>query len=691
MISHSRPILGLRRPYLAALAVTVASLLATVSLAPAAHGGVWTVDTSTRTEADLRARWEAFEPTYEGTPYVRVPSIVAPYAPGETVRAFVEDGLGIINYGRYLAGLPSDVIADPTLNLDGQYGAVLLATCTSLTHYPAQPSDMSDEFYERGYQATSSSNIGLGYPDAESFERACLDDSSSSNIAALGHRRWLLNPPMQRTGIGFADDGYGTRITTYVKDRSRTDDVSYDFIAWPSPGIFPVEFAEGIRSSGVTPWSITLNPGRYDWTDKNGDGPAYVVTLKRVSDGRTWTFDASDTDIWGEFFSADFSYYGDARNAFIFRPDPDDLCEFRAGEQYDVRLSGDIYAEGTAVPVDVAFRTSFGALSGPATTFEAPVSLPGDALAGPVSTRYAGDDRYETAAEAAIDSFSNGASTAVIACGGSFADALAAAPLAGAVDGPILLAATDSLPGATLTALRTLGVKKAYVVGGRSVVSDAVVSRLRDSGIATERIAGSDRYATARAVAEEAVGLGAATDQAFLVRGDDFADALAVSSIAAQQKVPVLLTPSDALSTDTRTFFVNTGTRNVYIAGGTAAVGSAVQAAVDALPGVAVDRWAGSDRYSTGVTVVVRSMDVWDISMTDIGFASGAGYADALAGGAVMAHRGGPLLLTAPSALSAPVAGLVGDNAGAVERVEYFGGVGALSAAVPATVDALVP
>ncbi|MCK8114645.1 cell wall-binding repeat-containing protein [Anaerosoma tenue] len=691
MISHSRPILGPRRLRLAALAVTVASLFAPAALAPAAHAAVWSVDTYARTEADLRTRWEALAPTYEGTPYVRVPSIVAPYAPGETTQAFVEDGLGIINYGRYLAGLPSDVVADPTFNLDGQYGAVLLATCTSLTHYPAQPDDMGDEFYERGYQATSKSNIGLGYPDAESFERACLDDSSSSNIPALGHRRWLLNPSMMRTGIGFAGDGYTTRITTYATDRSRADDVSYDFIAWPSPGIFPVEFAEGIRSSGVTPWSITLNPDRYDWTDKNGDGLAYVVTLRRVSDGRTWTFDASDTDIWGEFFTTDFSYYGDARNAFIFRPDPDDLCEFQAGEQYDVRLSGDIYAEGTSAAVDVVFRTSFGALTGPATTFAAPVVPPGDTLAGPISTRYAGDDRYETAAEAAIDSFSDGASTAVIACGGSFADALAAAPLAGAVDGPILLAGTDVLPGATSAALRTLGVKKVYVVGGRSVVSDAVLERLCGSGIVAERIAGRDRYATARAVAEKAVSLGAVTGQAFLVRGDDFADALAVSSIAAKEKVPVLLTPSDALSAETRTFLVNAGTRDVYIAGGTAAVGAAVQATVDALPGVTVVRWAGSDRYSTGVTVVIRSMEVWDIPMADIGLASGAGYADALAGGAVMAHRGGPLLLTAPSALSAPVAGLIAANGETVRQVEYFGGTSALSAAIPATVSALVP
>ncbi len=352
--------------------VTLFAPLGAISVARAA---TWNVNTSARTEAEVRSLWSVLKPVYSGTPYAVTPSVVAPYAPGELTNGFRADGANMINFGRYLAGLPYDVTLNGTRNTNGQYGSVLLRAIGYLDHTPDKPADMDDAFYSIGYSATSSSNIGGGYTTSHSFQKGCLDDASASNLATVGHRRWLLNPRMLYSGIGYAD-GYHT---TYAFDQSRpVGDVDYDVIAWPSAGVFPVEFA-----SRLTPWSITLNPARYDW-DATAVGK--TATLRRVSDGRTWTMDAADTSTSGEYFSANFNGYG-VPNVFIFRPNPADLPSgYLPGEQYDVTLSGGIYAEGTRTPVVVTYRTSFGTLSGAATVFSAPLAPGSSPLTPPVTS-----------------------------------------------------------------------------------------------------------------------------------------------------------------------------------------------------------------------------------------------------------------------------------------------------------------
>jgi len=52
------------------------------ALAPA-HAATWTVDTSARTEAQVRAAWAVLQPSYSGSAYAVAPSVVAPYAPGD--------------------------------------------------------------------------------------------------------------------------------------------------------------------------------------------------------------------------------------------------------------------------------------------------------------------------------------------------------------------------------------------------------------------------------------------------------------------------------------------------------------------------------------------------------------------------------------------------------------------------------
>jgi len=319
-------------------------------LQPAA-ASVFVVDTATRSEADIRAMWQQYKPSYSGPTYSVAPRTSAPYATGTVRPEFLQDGLRMLNFARYLAGLPHDVVLNSTRLNQAQHGAVLLAA-SNFSHTPAKPSDMSQSFYDTAVASTSTSNIGRGYKDLVSFQLGCLaDNSSSSNLLRVGHRRWLLNPAMKLTGMGFAEGS----TTTYALDRSRAETVDYGAITWPAAGYFPVEFF-----SPETPWSITLNPARFDW-----DTSGFRVTMRRVSDNATWTFTEKHTNTSGHYFNADFARMG-VGNVFVFRPDPRSIS-YSPGDEFEVTLSGGVYWKGTKTPASVTYRTTFMSLEGETT------------------------------------------------------------------------------------------------------------------------------------------------------------------------------------------------------------------------------------------------------------------------------------------------------------------------------------
>jgi putative cell wall-binding protein len=196
---------------------------------------------------------------------------------------------------------------------------------------------------------------------------------------------------------------------------------------------------------------------------------------------------------------------------------------------------------------------------------------------GPV-TRVGGADRYLTAALLAQASYPDGASTAYLASGEVFADALSGGPSAILAHAPMLLTQGERLPAATLAALRALGVSKVVVLGGTDAVSQAVADAVGDAlggASAVTRIAGADRYATSVAIAEYTFpAIAAKPDCAtvYLATGEKFADALTGGPVAAGVPGPVLLTPTSALDSGTGAEIEHYTTRRAVILGGTAAI-----------------------------------------------------------------------------------------------------------------------
>lgn len=305
--------------------------------------------------------------------------------------------------------------------------------------------------------------------------------------------------------------------------------------------------------------------------------------------------------------------------------------------------------------------------------------------------RMYGPTRYETG-QAIVRSTSLEATTAILASGAGYADALSAAGLAGAYNAPLLLTTPKSLSSVVAVQLVEMGVEKVIIVGGTPAISGSVATELTDGGFAVERIAGADRYATSAACATRVQSMVGPTD-AFVVRGDGFADALAVSPFAYTQAMPVLLTRPTSLPSGIRAFLENNDVANVYIAGSTAAVSSGVAAAIDALNGgtTSVTRSAGADRYKTARAVADYGVGKGWNDYSFIGVATGTNFPDALAGGVGCGRMGGVLLLTNPTKLSAATSGAVAKNLATLERVAVFGSSSAVSSGVYAALGNLVP
>ena len=279
----------------------------------------------------------------------------------------------------------------------------------------------------------------------------------------------------------------------------------------------------------------------------------------------------------------------------------------------------------------------------------------------PPPLRVFGADRYATSVAASRQAFPAGSAAAFVATGTDFADALASGPAAAIADGPVLLVRPDAVPATVTAELRRLDPVTVYVLGGTSAVSQAVQDTLAAEWNVV-RIAGSDRYATAAAVADRF--WESWTPTVFLAVGTEFADALTGGAAAARDGAPVLLTRADTLPAATAAQLVELDPESVVALGGTSAISDAVRLAVGiAVPKAAVGRVAGSDRYETSLEVV---RVFWPAGSSDQAFiATGTDFPDALSAVPLAAANEAPVVLSRPTcALPATTAALahVGAN-----------------------------
>lgn len=307
-----------------------------------------------------------------------------------------------------------------------------------------------------------------------------------------------------------------------------------------------------------------------------------------------------------------------------------------------------------------------------------------------------GDTRFETGAEAARIGFPSGADTVLVATGRNFPDALGGSALAGAVDAPLLLVDTASVPSDVAAVIGELGATEAIVLGGTGAVKSAVETQLLAAmgpGSTTRRIAGADRYETGRKIAAETIDvLGVDySGTAFVATGKNFPDALAAGPIAASAGWPIYLVSNTAADATTLQAMDAKGVTGAKVVGGTSVVTPATYNSLTLrFGGAAVQRHDGINRYDTAAQVSQMGVDEAGMSWNGVGLATGTAFPDALAAGAMLGARSRVLLLSAPTSLSIESETALSDNRFSIDDVHFFGGTGALSTAVRTRVQQVI-
>ncbi|MBK4346476.1 cell wall-binding repeat-containing protein [Lacisediminihabitans changchengi] len=194
----------------------------------------------------------------------------------------------------------------------------------------------------------------------------------------------------------------------------------------------------------------------------------------------------------------------------------------------------------------------------------------------PSVVRISGTDRFGTsiAVGSSLYGPANPATTAYIATGANFPDAISAASAAGSQRAPLLLVdgSATAVPSAIADSLRSFGVTKLVIVGGEAAISAGMTSALGAFGTVT-RIAGPDRYSTSASV--NAAAFPAATS-AYLATGTAYADGLTGGAVAGANSVPLFLSPQSCVPASVIDQMVRTRTATLTLLGGASALGDGV-------------------------------------------------------------------------------------------------------------------
>jgi hypothetical protein len=168
---------------------------------------------------------------------------------GERVAA-----LARLKFYRYVVGVPVDnMVLDENLNKAAQAAAGICDKLGRLDHSPRNPG-LPEAEYKLAYQGARNSNLAVGFRTIVQALDGWMFDSDANNIDRLGHRRWCLNPVLQKAGFGLA----GRFEAMWAADRSRRAVPDFDFISYPANGLMPVEIFPAQAA-----WSVSLHPRKY--------------------------------------------------------------------------------------------------------------------------------------------------------------------------------------------------------------------------------------------------------------------------------------------------------------------------------------------------------------------------------------------------------------------------------------------
>lgn len=197
------------------------------------------------------------------------PSFTPPYKVGKVKKEALERSLKRLNALRKISGLPPVVMTDQ-YNEDAQYGAFLMKLTGQFTHGGIpQPADMDKTFWERGNNATLTSNI---YP-INNLIGAIDGYNRDPGNPGVGHRLYQMSPGQQAVGIGFVPGSHCEKVIgTPAPDDKKPEPFDWNFVSYPAAGYFPLE---GNLFGSPAFWHVQFNDKKYTV----GSGKIIVTNL----------------------------------------------------------------------------------------------------------------------------------------------------------------------------------------------------------------------------------------------------------------------------------------------------------------------------------------------------------------------------------------------------------------------------
>jgi len=288
--------------------------------------------------------------------------------------------------------------------------------------------------------------------------------------------------------------------------------------------------------------------------------------------------------------------------------------------------------------------------------------------------RLAGSNRYSTSCAVSAKGWET-SNVVVIARGDNFPDALAGAALAHKNSCPIFLTESSALTAETEAEIKRLGANHAYILGGTGAISNTVESQLKSFVTTVDRIGGADRYVTAANIANN---LEVQGTEAIIATGENFADALAISSYSAANQKPILLVKKDFLPKATEDALLALNISSVIIVGGTGAVSQNVQDMLEEKGITVSERIDGADRYDTAYQIVSRYFK----APVNVYITRGDNFPDALSAAPLASKNSSPLLLVKPDELPLGIKSYLEAKRTSINGPYIIGGSGAVSSAI---------
>jgi hypothetical protein len=210
---------------------------------------------SSHTQADVCQKWKDGHVVTDANPFTKGSTNCDL---GTLSAGGMADTLKRINMFRWMEG-EADVTSDATKNQGTQACAVIQAwNNPGSFSNPHNPPANAVCYTSTGASWCGQSNLAWGTSSPDSID-LYIRDPGQGNATSLGHRRWVLHPPLGKVGVGYysgGNNGFGGRAQALGVFDTTGSGPAPSWYAWPPAGYVPVQVTQ--TSSQGWAWSFHL-------------------------------------------------------------------------------------------------------------------------------------------------------------------------------------------------------------------------------------------------------------------------------------------------------------------------------------------------------------------------------------------------------------------------------------------------